>query len=88
MPEKKVFFVEVPFAGTLSTYVVAESEEDAIQKALDDGVRFESIKMSGLWELDEWDVYEHLFQGNVTYVDHVDATAEESDEFDPEDLDD
>ena len=27
MPEKKVFFVEVPFAGTLSTYVTAESEE-------------------------------------------------------------
>ena len=88
MPEKKVFFVEVPFAGTLSTYVVAESEEDAIQKALDDGVRFESIKMSGLWELDEWDVYEHLFEGNISHADRIDAVAEESDEFDPEDLDD
>lgn len=86
MPEKKVFFVEVPFAGTLSTYVVAESEEDAIQKALDDDVRFESIKMSGLWELDEWDVYEHLFEGNISHVDRIDAVAEESDEFDPKDL--
>ena len=86
MPEKKVFFVEVPFAGTLSTYVTAESEEEAIQKALDDGVRFESIRMSGLWELDEWDVYEHLFEGNVSYVDRIDAHAEESNEFDPEDL--
>lgn len=87
MSKDKVFFVELPIAGKISTYVKASSKKEAIQKAMNNPGGFETIKMSGLWELDEWDVYEHLFQGNITYVDHVDATAEESDEFDPEDLD-
>jgi hypothetical protein len=82
----KVFFVELPIAGTISTYVKASSKEEAIQKAIDDPGHFESVQMTELWELEEWDVYEHLFQGNITYVDHVDATAKESDDFDLEDF--
>lgn len=86
MPDK-VFFVELPIAGKITTYVKASSEKEAIQKAMDDPDKFGPIKMLGKWELNELEVYEHLIEGNITYVYDTDATAEESDEFDPEDLD-
>lgn len=83
---KKVYFVRIPIAGIVSNYVAADSEKEAIEKALADSKIFGQIETENNWELDELNTYKHLFQGNIDYTNLSEASAEESDELDPEDL--
>ena len=82
---KKVYFVRLPIAGIVSNYFLAEDEKDAIRQALESEV-FGRIDTKNNWELDELHTYKHLFQGNIDYTNLAEASAEESDELDPEDL--
>ncbi len=82
---KKVYFVRLPIAGIVSNYFLAEDEKDAIRQALESEV-FGRIDTENNWELDELHTYKHLFQGNIDYTNLAEASAEESDELDPEDL--
>ena len=82
---KKVYFVRLPIAGIVSNYFLAEDEKDATRQALESEV-FGRIDTENNWELDELHTYKHLFQGNIDYTNLAEASAEESDELDPEDL--
>ena len=82
---KKVYFVRLPITGIVSNYFLAEDEKDAIRQALESEV-FGRIDTENNWELDELHTYKHLFQGNIDYTNLAEASAEESDELDPEDL--
>lgn len=83
---EKVYFVQVPMAGIVSKYFKANSEKEAIKKALEDTEIFEDLRTKNGWELEEWDLYRHLFEGNIDYSNLSSAVATESDEYDPEDL--
>jgi hypothetical protein len=83
---KKVYFVRIPIAGIVSNYVAADSEKEAIEKALADSHVFGQIDTKNNWELDELNTYRYLFHGNIDYTNLSEASAEESDELDPEDL--
>jgi len=85
MPEK-VYYVKVPIVGIVSKYFKANSEKEAIQKALEDFPVFGTIDTENYWDLEELNVQEKLFAGNVDYTNLSEAVAEESEEFDPEDL--
>lgn len=82
---KKVYFVRLPIAGIVSNYFLAEDEKDAIRQALESEV-FGRIDTENNWELDELHTYKHLFQGNIDYTNLAEASAKESDELNPEDL--
>jgi len=82
---KKVYFVRLPIAGIVSNYFLAEDEKDAIRQALESEV-FGRIDTENNWELDELHTYKHLFQGNIDYTNLAEASAEESDELNPEDF--
>ena len=66
--------------------VAADNEKEAIEKALADSHVFGRIDTENNWELDELDTYKYLFHGNIEYTNLSEASAEESDELDPEDL--
>lgn len=82
---KKVYFVRLPIAGIVSNYFLAEDEKDAIRQALESEV-FGRIDTENNWELDELNVHQYLFQGNIDYTSLSKASAKESDELDPEDF--
>lgn len=85
MAEDKIFFVRLPIAGVISRHIEASDEKEAIEKALADEDKFGPIKMVNGWELDELEVYRHLFEGNVSWVNASDASAEDAtDEMDLE----
>ncbi len=62
-----LYEVIMPIAGHVLVEVEAESEADAIDKA------FEAEITTN--EIEEWDVYRHLQQGNVSYVRYNRAEA-------------
>ena len=72
MPE---YLVIIPIAGTVSKYVEAASEKEAIKKAMDCDFPLKIESEDG-WELDEIDMYEHIFQGNISYIETSEAVAE------------
>ena len=82
---KKVYFVRLPIAGIVSNYFLAEDEKDAIRQALESEV-FGRIDTENNWELDELNVHQYLFQGNIDYTSLSKASAKESDELKPEDF--
>lgn len=82
---KKVYFVRLPIAGIVSNYFLAEDEKDAIRQALESEV-FGRIDTENNWELDELNVHQYLFQGNIDYTSLSKASAKESDELNPEDF--
>ena len=85
MPEK-VYYVKVPIVGIVSKYFKADSEEEAIQKAVEDFPVFGTVDTQNDWELEELNVQEKIFAGNVDYTNLSEAVAEESDELNPEDF--
>ena len=75
----KEYFVRMPFAGVISALVEAESEEDAIEKALKSDVKIdleEGDTNNGV-EVEEWDLYKRTVEGNVCYTPLWEAEAEE-----------
>jgi hypothetical protein len=53
------YSVKLPFAGYLSVEVEADSEEDAVSKAMND---------ASLDDVEEWETFTHIVQGNVLYA--------------------
>lgn len=51
------FLVTMPITGYVCIEVEAEDEKDAIERAYDSEVNFNNIE--------EWDVHEHICEGNV-----------------------
>lgn len=80
MSEEKTYLVRRPFAGVVNVEVEAESEEEARQKATD---AFQKLTID--WKSDEgvdveeWNVYDRLFQGNISYVNCYEEDIEELD---------
>ena len=73
MPE---YIVTIPICGYISKIIEAESEKDAIDAGLDENP-FGDLKMVDGWELENIETYRHIFQGNISYIDVSEATAEE-----------
>ena len=60
--------VSLPMSGKLFVTVEAESEEDAIEKALNSDLTTDM--------LEEWEAHEKICEGNVCHAVHWDAEAE------------
>jgi hypothetical protein len=73
MPE---YLVTVPIAGYIVKMIEAQSEKEAIDKAIKEESPFGEIKMQNGWGLENIDVYRHIFQGNISHIDVSEATAE------------
>ena len=69
----KLYAVSLPIAGLVEVEVLAENEEAAITKALDET---DFSKQ----DIEEWQAYRHLVQGNIAYPDLIDAKAKCIDE--------
>ena len=73
MPE---YIVTIPICGYISKIIEAESEKDAIDAGLDENP-LGILKMVDGWELENIETYRHIFQGNISYIEFSEATAEE-----------
>ena len=73
MPE---YIVTIPICGYISKIIEAESEKDAIDAGLDENP-FGDLKFADGWELENIETYRHIFQGNISYIEFSEATAEE-----------
>ncbi len=72
----KEYEVLIPVAGAVSVMVEAESEEEAVQKALEVDCVFNVISKDGA-ELHEIDFYEQITQGNILYAPYNEIEADE-----------
>jgi hypothetical protein len=67
----KTWEVTLPVSGLVYTTVEAESEEEAIEKALNGDYTLEDIQ--------EWSTHEKIVQGNICYAIQWQAEATEVD---------
>ena len=65
----KDYFVRLPMAGIASVQVEADSEEEAIEKAMLSEITIDNFE--------EWDVFGSICTGNVCHAPLFDAYAEE-----------
>ena len=61
--------VTLPISGVIYTTVKADSEKEAIDKALEGEYTYEDIET--------WETHKHIVQGNVCYAVQWSAEAEE-----------
>lgn len=75
----KTFSVTMPFAGMIRCDVEAETEEEAIEKFREktQNVTLDSQSLDAIQADAEWDLYEHMLQGNVRSFQYVDVEVEE-----------
>ena len=62
------YSVTIPITGYIINEVSADSEEEAIDKAMDESYTSEDIEM--------WQPMRRIVQGNILYADHNEASAE------------
>lgn len=68
--ENKTYYVQLPIVGIVGFEIEADSEENAISKALcSDQVTTDNFQ--------EWDAVENVCNGNVCHAPLFDAEAEE-----------
>lgn len=65
----KKYGVSIPVAGYVYKEVEAESKEEALEKAFDEGYKDDEIA--------ELDMYDVLVEGNVCYTYHTKVEVEE-----------
>ncbi len=70
----KLYTVKVPIVAVCYVDVEAENEKEAIEKAM------ESEDLS-LENVEEWEAFEHIVQGNVIYTYNGDAEVVEEQEI-------
>jgi len=81
----KTYEVSIPFTGSIWTSIEADSEEEAIQLAIETcDPTLNPISELG-FELDQWDLHNNVTQGNVFYGVLNEAYASCVDFFDNED---
>ena len=68
----KKYGVSIPIAGYVYKEVEAESKEEALEKAFDEGYKDDEIA--------ELDMYDVLVEGSVCYTYHTKAEVEEIDD--------
>lgn len=68
----KKYGVSIPIAGYVYKEIEAESKEEALEKAFDEGYKDDEIV--------ELDMYDALVEGNVCYTYHTKADVEEIEE--------
>lgn len=68
----KKYGVSIPIAGYVYKEVEAESKEEALEKAFDEGYKDDEIA--------ELDMYVALVEGNICYTYHTKAYVEEIEE--------
>lgn len=66
------WIVTVPITGYVTVTVEAEDEEEAIEKAMECDVSTDDIE--------QWDMTDHIVQGNVFYGIQNEAEAEKVDD--------
>ncbi len=66
-----IYTVSMPFAGTVTKSIEANSEEEAIDNFLNNAPNLIDRDIEV-----EWDYYEHLTEGNVIHVWNSDVTVE------------
>ena len=83
MEEKKEYYVSLPVNAKVHVTVEANSEEEAIEKALSEvsfTLECKNEKDSEKhYEIEEWDVYDKMMEGNFWYGVIYKAEAEQSD---------
>lgn len=65
----KKYGISIPVAGYVYKEVEAESKEEALEKAFDEGYKDDEIA--------ELDMYDVLVEGNVCYTYHTEVEVEE-----------
>ncbi len=70
----KRYTVKVPIVAVCYIDVEAENEKDAMDKAFES----EDLKLENV---EEWEPFEHITQGNVIYTYHNDAEIVEEEEI-------
>lgn len=75
----KTYNVTIPVSMTLTFTVEAESEEQAVDKAFEAGVCLKASGEECSPEIAEWEMHEHITQGNVFYGVQNSIEIEESD---------
>lgn len=59
------YLVQIPFAGIITAEIEAKNEKEAIKKALSEcDIEFNQTSKLG-YEIEEFEVYEKLVEGNV-----------------------
>lgn len=72
----KNYYVRVPLAGVIGFSVEAESEKEAIEKAMSTDIAVDLTGENGA-EIEEWDLYNKIVEGNVVYAPLWRVEAEE-----------
>jgi hypothetical protein len=74
---KKEFRVELPLNARVSVVVEAENEQEAINKALYDfDLQLNPTSEKG-YDIEEWDIFKVMLEGNFWYGITYEASAEE-----------
>lgn len=63
----KTYYVTIPVSMALTFTVEAESEEQAVDKAFEAGVCLNASGEECSPEIVEWEMHEHIVQGNIFY---------------------
>ena len=75
---KKEFTVEIPMNAKIIYIVEAENEEEALQEAISKcDLQLNPTSELG-YEIEEWDVYEKMLEGNFWYGIIYEASVEEN----------
>jgi hypothetical protein len=74
---KKEFCVEIPLNAKVTVIVEAENEQEALKEALAKcDLQLNPTSKLG-YNIEEWDIYEKMLQGNFWYGIIYEALAEE-----------
>lgn len=74
--EKKEFVVEIPLNAKITVVVEAENEKEAMEEALSKcDLQLNPTSKLG-YNVEEWDIYEKMLQGNFWYGIIYEASVE------------
>jgi len=76
--DKKEYWVEIPLNAKITVLVEAETKEEALEQALQNiDLEFNPKSEKG-YQLEEWDVYDKMLQGNFWNGIIYEANVEEN----------
>ncbi|MBP6512323.1 MAG: hypothetical protein KA347_06620 [Bacteroidia bacterium] len=76
--EKKEYWVEIPLNAKITVLVEAENKEEALKEAIEKCDLQLNPKSEIGYEIEEWDIYETMLEGNVWYGIIYEANAQEN----------
>ena len=75
----KTYFVNIPLNARVVVQIDAENEKEAIKKALSENDLTITCKSENGYDIEEWDCYEKMLEGNFWHG--IIYQAEAEDEF-------